>query len=230
MPLRNDLNAEVRKILQERWRVSRSRKAINPEELDLDNHGVTVEATVLYADLDQSTSLVDEHDAGFAAQMYKTYLVCAARVILSEQGKVTAYDGDRIMAVYTGRKTAERAVRTAFKINYVVQEIINPAVRELKPDSRYTMKQSIGVDTSKLLVTRTGPRAANDLVWVGRAANYAAKLSSREAPATHVTEAVYAQLPPELKAGNDGRQMWIRTTAREIGNLTAYSSTWHWTL
>ena len=112
----------------------------------------------------------------------------------------------------------------------MVWEIINPAVRELKPDSRYVIKQSIGVDSSKLLATRTGPRAANDLVWVGRAANYAAKLSSREAPATHVTEAVYAQLPQELKVGSDGRQMWTRATAREIGNRAAYRSTWHWTL
>ena len=33
----------------------------------------------------------------------------------------------------------------------------------------------LGIDTSKLFVARTGIRKSNDLVWVGRAANYAAK-------------------------------------------------------
>ena len=68
--------------------------------------------------------------------MYKSYLVTAARVIGSEQGTITAYDGDRIMAVFTGRKIAERAVRTALKIYYAVQKLLNPAIQELKPDSR----------------------------------------------------------------------------------------------
>ena len=131
MPLRDDLNSEVRKILQEPWQVSQARRAPRPEELDLDNIGSTIQAAVLYADLDESTKLVDRQDAVFAGQVYKVYLVTAGRVIRSEQGAITAYDGDRIMAVYTGRKICERAVRSAMKINYVVQEIINPAMREL---------------------------------------------------------------------------------------------------
>ena len=225
MPLRNDLNSQVRQILQERWRINPSRTAPKLDDLDLNNHGATINATVLYADLDESTKLVDQQEEVFAAQMYKTYLACAARIISSEQGNVTAYDGDRIMAVYTGRRTAERAVRTALKISYAVREIINPAIRELKPSSRFVMKQSCGVDTSKLLVTRTGPRSANDLVWVGRAANHAAKLSSREAPATHITAAVYGQIPEGLKVSNTGGQIWTQATAREVGNRRIYTST-----
>ena len=224
MTLRNDLNSEVRQILQERWRINPSKRAPEPDDLNLNNHGSIINATVLYADLDESTKLVDQQEDVFAAQMYKTYLVCAARIVSSEQGTITAYDGDRIMAVYTGRKTAERAVRTALKIGYAVKEIINPAIRQLKPDTRFVMKQSCGVDTSKLLVTRIGPRSANDLVWVGRAANHAAKLSSREAPATHITAAVYGQLPQNLKANGSGRSIWAETKAPEIGNRRIYTS------
>ena len=224
MPLRNDLNSEVRQILRERWRINPSRGAPSSNDLELNNHGATINATVLYADLDESTKLVDQQEDVFAAQMYKTYLVCAARIISSEQGSITAYDGDRIMAVYTGRRTAERAVRTALKIGCAVKEIINPAIRDLNPNTRFVMKQSCGVDTSKLLVTRTGPRSANDLVWVGRAANHAAKLSSREAPATHITAAVYGQLPQNLRVSKTGRPIWTETKAPEIGSRKIYSS------
>ncbi len=225
MTLRNDLNSQVRQIMQERWRIQPSRAAPQPNDLELNNHGAIVNGAVLYADLDESTKLVDQQEEVFAARMYKTYLACAARIISSEQGSITAYDGDRIMAVYTGRRTAERAVRAAFKIGFAVREIINPAIRELHPNARFEMKQSCGVDTSRLLVTRTGPRSANDLVWVGRAANHAAKLSSREAPATHITSSVYGQLPEGLKVGRDGSSLWRETTAPEINNRRIHTST-----
>ena len=80
------------------------------------------------------------------------------------------------------------------------------------------------MDTGKLLVTRIGPRSANDLVWVGRAANHAAKLSSREAPAMHITAAVYGQLPQNLKVNGSGRSIWIEAKAPEIGNRRIYTS------
>lgn len=230
MALKDDLNSEVRKILQEPWQVSQARRAPRPEELDLDNSGSTILAAVLYADLDESTRLVDRQDSVFAGQVYKLYLVTAGRVIRSEQGAITAYDGDRIMAVFTGRKICERAVRSAMKINYVVQEIIKPAMRELRPGVGYEVKQSVGVDCSDLLVVKAGIRSANDTVWIGRAANYAAKLSSRAAPATHITAETYNQLPPELKVSNRGQNMWTTGWSPELGNRTVYSSSWWWSL
>ena len=224
MSLRQDLNSEIRKILQEPWAVERSRRTPKSESLGLGNDGKTIDAAVLYADLDESTRMVEMRGPEFAGRMYKTYLVCAARLIQSEQGIVTAYDGDRIMAVYTGRRTVERAVKSAFKLYYVVQGLINPAVQELTSATTFAMRQSVGIDVSELLVAKTGIRTANDLVWVGRAANYAAKLSSRRAPATHVTSDVYEQLPDGLKVGSDGQRLWVAETAPEIGQRPVYSS------
>ena len=63
---------------------------------------VKLDGTVLYADLDDSTNLVDSYEPEFAAKIYKAYLSCAAKVIRSEGGEITSYDGDRIMAVYIG--------------------------------------------------------------------------------------------------------------------------------
>jgi class 3 adenylate cyclase len=60
----------------------------------------------------------------------------------------------------------------------VVRQVINPMIKEVYPNSTYEVRQVIGVDTSPLFVARAGVRGSNDLVWIGRAANYAAKLSS----------------------------------------------------
>src|SRR5438093_11764048 len=91
-----------------------------PEGLRLGNEGVTLEATVLYADMSGSTRLVDSQKPHFAAEVYKAYLACAARIIKNETGVVTAYDGDRVMAVFIGDSKNTNAVKAAFKINGAV--------------------------------------------------------------------------------------------------------------
>ncbi len=224
MALGDDLRAEVRKIFQERW--TTASRGVVPESVDLElrNDAVRVHGAVLYADLDGSTELVDTKRPQFAAEIYKTYLVCAARIIESDQGAITAYDGDRIMAVYTGKNRHSKAVRSALKINFAVKEIINPAVAELYPDTRYGVRQSVGIDASELLVTRTGIRRANDLVWVGRAANHAAKLSARSGPVTQITTEVYDRLDQSLKYGENRQPAWGSSTANEIGNRKIYTS------
>ena len=162
--------------------------------------------------------------------MYKSYLACAARIIRSEKGIITAYDGDRIMAVYTGGGKDDRAARTALKINFAVQEIINPAIKDEYPTSSFSVRQVVGIDTSELFIVRTGIRGFNELVWVGRAANYAAKLSARSGAPSQITADVYDRLSEEVREHHSGRSMWTRTTAGEIAHRTIYTSAWTWRL
>ena len=228
MGLGNDLNSEVRKILREQWTIREGRVVPESDDLRLGNDAVTLDGTVLYADLDDSTKLVDTNKPWFAAEIYKCFLACAARIIRSEGGEITSYDGDRIMAVFIGDLRDSDAARTALKINFAVQKIINPAIANQYSDANYTVKHVVGIDTSSLFVARTGIRGANDLVWVGRAANYAARLSSRSGPATQITAAVYNKLNRKSKIGANGQNIWTQARAREIDNKVVYTSSWWW--
>ena len=224
----DDLNAEVLKILQEEWSEREGRVVPESDDLKLGNDAVALNGTVLYADLDESTKLVDTEESWFAAEVYKCFLVCAARIIRSEGGEITSYDGDRIMAVFIGNGKNSNATRSALKINYVVQEIINPSIPKVYCGKSFSVRHVVGIDTSNLFVTRTGVRGANDLVWVGRAANYAAKLSARFGPPTQITAEVYRMLDRASKYGDNGQNMWTRTRSPEIGNRPIYTSTWLW--
>src|SRR4051812_36873707 len=62
----------------------------------LSNDAVEIDGTVLYADLAESTPLVKGYKDWFAAEVYKNYLYCAARIIRLRGGVITAYDGDRV--------------------------------------------------------------------------------------------------------------------------------------
>lgn len=228
MGLKDDLEAEVATIFCSSWTERDGETVPEAEDLKLGNDAVKLNATVLYADLADSTALVDGYKKTFAAEIYKTFLHCAAKIIRDEGGTSTAYDGDRIMAVFIGNPKNTPAVRAAMKINWAMQEIVWPALKKQYPNTTYVPKHVVGIDTSDLFIARTGVRGANDLVWVGRAANYAAKLATLpESSATYITSGVYNSMSDEVKKSN-GKDMWKALTWTGFNNSTIYGSSWRW--
>ena len=232
MAFKDDLENTVKRIFKEQWQSRKGTKIPDPVDLALEkNDAVEFErATILYADLSGSTALVDSKDWRFSAEIYKTYLHCAAEIIKSEGGSITSYDGDRIMAVFIGGNQTTSASRCGLKINYAVLKIVNPALKIQYPSTDYLVRQVVGIDTSEIRAARTGVRGDNDSVWIGRAANYAAKLTElNQEERTWVTESAYNFMSDDMKFGGDPkRSMWTKFNWTEHDNRTIYGSTWHW--
>jgi class 3 adenylate cyclase len=92
------------------------------------------------------------------------------------------------------------------------------------------LKHVVGIDTSQLYVARTGVRGANDLVWVGRAANYAAKLATLpDTYATYITSEVHSRINEECRTTN-GKSMWEPVTWNQLDSRMIYRSSWWWEL
>jgi len=231
MTLKTDLESEVKEIFQAIWTDRDGQVVPEPEDLKLGNDAVKLDATVLYADMSDSTDLVDNYSHEFAAEIYKAYLRCAAQIIKNEQGTITAYDGDRVMAVFLGNSKNTSAVRSALMINYAVREIINPLLKKQYPNKGYLLKHVIGVDTSELFVARIGVRNDNDLVWVGRAANYAAKLCSRNGDySTYITNDVFSIMHSNVKYdGKTNSLIWHEETWTERNNIKIHGTNGWWT-
>jgi len=231
MGLKDDLAAQVKSIFSSQWKVEDTTDVPDPEDLNLNaNHAKNLDmATVLYADLDGSTKMVDNYKWAFSAEVYETYLRCAAEVIRNESGVITAYDGDRIMAVFTGDSKNTNAVRCALKINYAVCEIIRPALQAQYPSTDFTLKHVVGIDSSQLRTARIGVRGDNDLVWIGRAANYAAKLTTLSEKSTWITKPVYDCMHENVKVSK-GVNMWEARSWTSMKNLPVYCSTYWWTI
>ena len=232
MGLKDVLESETKSIFATVWKTRDGRVVPEPEDVKLGNDAVTFdEAVVLYADLAESTELVNNYKPSFAAEVYKSYLHCASKIIRSEGGTITAFDGDRVKAVFTGDSKRTESARCALKINYAVQKIINPAIKKQYPDSSFELRQAVGIDVSKLIVARTGIRGSNDLVWVGRAANYAAKLCSLRVGsyASFITGDVYNRLQESAKIASDGSNMWEEQYWSDRA-ITVYRSSWWWSV
>lgn len=230
MALNEELAEAVGKIFREPWSNRDGQVVPEPEDLGLGNDAVNLEGTVLYADMSDSTKLVDSCKPQFAAEIYKAYLTCAARIVKSEGGSITAYDGDRIMGIFIGDTKNTTAARAALKINGAVHDIINPALTRQYPKTPYRLNHVVGVDTSSILVARIGVRNDNDLVWVGRAANYAAKLCAiHEENTIFITGEVFDKLKDVSKYGGQNNVlMWEERQWPQMNNMRIFRSTWKW--
>ena len=231
MSLNEDLTAEVKKIFKDTWEVTSGRVVPVPSSIGLGNKAVELEkAAVLYADLDGSTNMVDAETWEFCAEIYKTYLHCAAKIIKTEDGSITSYDGDRIMAIFIGEGKSDRAARSALKINYAVKEILQPAMKAQYSKSDFKIAHVVGIDLSKLRAARTGVRGDNDLVWVGKSANYAAKMTTLPSDyPTWITKAVYDDLTDHMKT-YDEKAIWEARLWTQMDKMSIYRSNWQWVL
>jgi class 3 adenylate cyclase len=227
--LGEELSERIAEIFRSRWTTRDGRVVPESEDLPLDNTAVEFSgATVLYADISASTDLVSSKKWEFAAEIYKTFLYMAARIIGTEGGTVTAYDGDRVMAVFIGDSKNTSAARTALKINYGAKKILMPALKNQYPSSGYELRHVVGVDVSEVRIARTGVRGANDLVWVGQAANIAAKLTAlSDDYASWITGDVYDSMHESLRASK-GNSIWEERTWTSMNNRRVYRSSWWW--
>lgn len=229
MTLADDIQNYARTTFETAWKTRDGQSVPAPEDLRLGNEAVHFErATVLYADLDQSTSLVEDYTWTFAAEIYKTYLYAATKLIKDAGGTIVSYDGDRVMGLFTSKSQCNDAARCALKINFAVKHYVQDALAAQYDQRSYKIKHVVGIDTSEIRTTRTGVRGDNDLVWVGGAANLAAKLTAESAEhATWITDRVHACLhdPQRYASGVD---MWRSWTWSKHSDDRVYSSNYWW--
>jgi len=225
----NEIIAEIKTVFETKWQRRKGTKVPEPEDVKLGNDSVELDGTVLYADMADSTSLVKGHKDWFAAEVYKAYLVASCHVIRNNGGMITAFDGDRIMAVFIGDTKNTSAAKAALQLNWAVSRV-NAALKVAYPNSAFRLQHSVGIDTSELLAARTGIRNSNDLVWVGTAANYAAKLSalSEEGYSVFITEPVFKKLSDSSKYGGSPKRLMWEKDHWQAQNLTIYKSDWSW--
>lgn len=229
MGFKDDLAREVSSIFSGSWDVQDANKVPAPEDLRLNqNHAKRLDdAVVLYADLDGSTSMVDEYIWQFSAEIYKAYLRCASQIIKRNGGVITAYDGDRVMGVFYEGPKNTWAVVAALELNYAVEKIIRPSYAFYR--NGFMLKHVIGIDRSTLHAARIGVRQDNDVVWVGRAANHAAKLCTLSEKPIWITKAIYDVMLDEVKYQNrisTGTNMWERRFWSPMKDVEIYCTTY----
>ncbi len=222
----DELIRDVGQVLAQEWSLRTGQVVPGTEDIALTGGGVTLNATMLYADLARSTELLSSFDKRVVAKIIKSFLACCAKIITRGGGEIRSFDGDRIMGVFIGDSKNTNAAKAAMKIHYAVQLILNPKLKAKYASLANTkIEHCVGIDTGEMLVVRSGIRNSNDLIWVGHAANMAAKLSEVRDPPyyTYITSDVFKKLANDGKYADSGNGplMWIETNG-------FYKSNYHW--
>jgi adenylate cyclase len=164
-----------------------------------------IETCVLYIDIRRSTELSFKHHAPTVARLYTAFVRAMTRVARHYGGHVRGIIGDRVMVIFDRDKCFTNAVSCAIAMNSVATYIINKRFKANEVEC------GIGIDFGRMLATKTGVRRhgveqANyrSLVWLGRPANTASKLTDLANKPELVEEVPVARVAYERTAGFAG--------------------------
>lgn len=185
---RDDVEAEVSTILSSGFQLNvtdtatvphSSDSAITFPNLDDRTQGVKLlETAVLYVDMRRSTQLSLSHRKETVAKLYSSFVRAMTRSAAVYGGEVRGIIGDRVMVLFEPKDCFTSAVDTATLMNSVCKYVIN------KHFNHGSVEFGIGIDYGSMMVTKTGVRrhgaaqqSYRSLVWLGRPANVASKLT-----------------------------------------------------
>jgi len=110
--MEDELTSAVNSILKTGWDLRVGEVIPKSEDITLGSAGVTLDATILYADLAGSTELA-LYDPEIASEVCKTYLVGTTGIIKAAGGAIRGFDGDRVMGIFIGNSKNSSAAKAA---------------------------------------------------------------------------------------------------------------------
>lgn len=231
------IQSSVDDIMEATWNITNGTVVPETDDIVMKNGGRLVEATYVYADLADSSTIAQSLKKEAAAKIIRAFVNSSTRILRNFGGEIRSFDGDRVMAIYIGDDKNWKAVRAAFAINWAVHEVIRPAIKANWNDGEdfYKISHRVGVDTGESLIVRGGARNNNDLISVGGAPNIAAKLSDlKNGYSTYITARVHEELTDDVLyyESNGVRQnCWSKLHSPvQIGGTlnTVYGSDIYW--
>jgi adenylate cyclase len=234
---KTDLQAMVDGFLAGTYATTNPRGVPEAADIPLGNNAAKLTASALFIDLRQSSDITNAFRRQTAAKMLKSYFDGCVRIVNHNSGVVRSFNGDGLLALFIGDQRADHAVKAAMQIKWFVEHILWPkfngyfAANQAARGARLNFSFGAGVDDGDIYAVRVGIRGTNDVAWVGRCTNTAAKLSNvlHHPRNIAVTRLVYDQLSSARKLSK-GINMWSPSERwGEFGGLRrAYRTTTYW--
>jgi adenylate cyclase len=202
------------------------------EDVALKDGAVKISAAFLYADLAGSAKLSDVCPWDTTAKIIRAFLDISTRLIRAYGGEIRSFDGDRVMGVFMGDMKNTNASKCGREIHWVVRKILHEKAKQKFASIRNNgieIRHCVGIDSGEVRAVRSGVRNHNDLIWIGKAASFSAKLSDVREIGYHtfISSRVYNMLDADAK--KDGNtDLWTQAKFTFAGkDETVYKSN-HW--
>ena len=169
----------------------------------------------------------------------KSYFSGAVKIINDNGGKVRSFNGDGMLAFFMGDTRTSPAVKSAMQIDWFVGNVLRPRFRKYFENNPSALGKALdfeigaGIDDGWIYAVKVGIKGTNDVAWVGRATNTAAKLSNvgKGDGNIYITGIAYDRLHNWAKLSS-GTNMWSDMTFMDIAgtNRGVRSTTYWWKL
>jgi adenylate cyclase len=169
---------------------------IADSDFDLSLGGVVIEATVMFTDLENFTTLSEElDDPARISKILTTYFTQTTDHILKNDGTILKYLGDSVQAVWGAPLPDEHQARNAVRSALLLHEAGQMEVLG------HPLKTRIGINTGRVLAGNLGSEQRFDYATTGDAVNFASRLEGlNKYLGTNIliSDTVAAQLGPEF--------------------------------
>mgnify|MGYP002625419379 CR=1 FL=1 len=202
MSLKNDILKKAKEIRDTNFTKTNATSVptISNNKLTFGCTGLTFPATVLYIDMRGSTKVLNIHQRRVVAKIHMTYYHAIVKVAKADGGEIRSFNGDSLLVFFYGTtaEVANKAVRSAMRMQYAITQIINEALKD------YTdIDFGIGIDCGDILATKVGLGGTDetkDLIWIGNAVNRSTKISDecKSPKFIGISDAVYKKLDDSL--------------------------------
>ena len=136
--------------------------------------GERKEATIMETDIRGFTSMSENMEPEEVVSLLNTYLDKQTEVIQSQGGDIDKFIGDAVLAVFTGAKMADNAVKCAIKIQIEIKKL-NQTL------GKNTMI-GIGIDTGHIVMGAMGSKDRMDFTVIGDHVNTSSRLCDAASP------------------------------------------------
>ena len=154
--------------------------------------GERKQVTVLFADVADSSQLVQEVDPEVMHQVMDQVLRLMAEAVHRYEGTVNQYLGDGLMALFGAPVALEDHALRAVQAGLALQETIRGYNAQLQRDHGVQIRLRLGLNTGLVVVGRIGDDLRMDYTAVGNTTHLAARLQSLAEPGTMLlTEATH---------------------------------------
>lgn len=232
MALKDDLTNKILSYKRGKYEIQDTKTIPSAEDarLTYGNNGLKGEYAFLFADIRKSSQLITTYGLELTAKILQSYHDICVRVIISMGGEIRSFDGDRVMGVFAGDLKCSSAVEAAMKIQYGIKEILNPTLGT-------NIICGIGIDYGEALITKVGKGANvnnNDVVWIGKATNYASHLCNEADGCIIISSQVFPKLTDHSRyvMTSPKVDMWnsISLVLKTGSQIQCYKSRYTWTI
>lgn len=227
MTLKQDLQNKITSYVNEKFEILDTTIIPDSENnnLTFGNKGLKNEFAFLFVDIRKSSSLHETYGYTKAARIYKSFHDINVRIIESNEGEVRSFDGDRTMGVFSGKTKNSNAVKAAMQIQYSIRKILNPILGT-------NITCGFGIDSGEILVIKVGKgrnKNNNDLVWLGKADNYASHLANEANNKIIISSNVYDKLNNTSKFYQNADMWYSKKVNLKNGKIiNCYESNYDW--